>query len=236
MARSRCRSADLKNLAKTEFGKINESIDDLQLSLVQLDLQQEVLVDFMKNEQARREAQALAEAKAREHQLKLQAADSAIYVLSTLAGFIDADVGHQIDTVAKSALQIGKSLNGWMEAVAGLNGLDKLTSLSTVVMTGNILGAVMNVVSLFGDSEPTPDQMILEEIGKLRQQVDQLRTEMHERFDRIDQELETIYTHHAGSLRQDRPAAWQDQRQPGRDPEDAGYDEPCAEPDGAQQL
>jgi hypothetical protein len=35
--------------------------------------------------------------------------------------------------------------------------------------------------------------MILEEIGKLRQQVDQLRTEMHGRFDRIDQGLNLIY-------------------------------------------
>ncbi|MCB0105877.1 MAG: hypothetical protein KDE53_08205, partial [Caldilineaceae bacterium] len=67
-------------------------------------------------------------------------------------------------------------------------------SASTVVMTGNILGAVVSIVSLFGNSGPTPDQMILEEIGKLRKQVDQLRTEMHARFDRIDQELNIIYT------------------------------------------
>ena len=78
----------------------------------------------------------------------------------------------------------------WIKATAGLKGLDKVTSLSTVVMTGsNVLGAVMSVVALFGEGEPTPDQMILEEIVKLRQQVDQLRTEMHDRFDQIDIQL-----------------------------------------------
>jgi hypothetical protein len=61
-------------------------------------------------------------------------------------------------------------------------------------MTGNVLGAVMNVVSLFGPQQPTPEQMILEEIGKLRQQVDQLRTEMHTRFDQVDKQLTTIYS------------------------------------------
>jgi hypothetical protein len=51
----------------------------------------------------------------------------------------------------------------------------------------------MNVISLFGPSEPAPEEIILEEIGKLRQQVDQVRTEMHGRFDRIDAELNAIY-------------------------------------------
>ena len=185
---------DLKDLATDEFGKINDSIGDLQVSLDRINLQQKDLVEFMKNQQARQAAEALAKAKTQEHQLKLQAADSAISIISTLAGFIDPKVGKQIATVGHSALQIGESLSTWMTAVAGLNTLDKVTSLSTVVMTGNVLSAVMNVVSLFGSDQPTPDQVILQEIGKLRQQVDQLRTEMHDRFDRVDQELNTIYT------------------------------------------
>jgi hypothetical protein len=186
--------ADLQQLATTEFGKINASIDDLQLTLGTLSAQQGQLVDFMRNQQARQQAQALAEAKAKEHKLKLEAANSAVSIIATLAGVIDPKLGKQIATVGSSAIKIGESLNGWMHAVAGLNGLNKLTSLSTVVMTGNVLGAVMNVVSLFGKGQPTPDKLILAEIGKLRQQVSELRTEMHTRFDQIDKELATIYT------------------------------------------
>lgn len=184
----------LKDLSQTEFNNIELSLDDMQQTLNQIDAKQDVLIDYIHNQQEREQMQALAEAKAAEHKLKLDAIQSSISVISTLAGFIDPQFGKQLETVATSALQIGQSLDGWLDAVAGLSALDKIGSLSTVVMTGNILGAVMNVVNLFGSSGPTPDQMILQEIGKLRQQVDQLRTEMHDRFDRVDQELNVIYS------------------------------------------
>ena len=186
--------ADIKALTEAEFDNINASIDDLRDTLVDINEKQGVLLDYMADQQARERAQAAAAAKAQAHQLKLQASASGIELLSTLVGFKDAKLGRQISTVGNSALQIGESLNGWMEAVAGLSTFDKVTSLSTVVATGNIVGAVMNVYSLFGDSEPNPDQMILEEIGKLREQVSELRTEMHDRFDRVDAQLNTIYT------------------------------------------
>ncbi len=57
-----------------------------------------------------------------------------------------------------------------------------------------MLGVAMQVMSLFGPDQPAPDQMILEEIGKLRQQVGELRNEMHDRFDRVDRQLDSIYT------------------------------------------
>ncbi|MEZ4869271.1 MAG: hypothetical protein R3C14_48560 [Caldilineaceae bacterium] len=184
----------LKDLSVTEFNNIELSLDDMRQTLVQIDAKQDVIIDYINNQQEREQMQALAEAKAAEHKLKLEAIQSSINVISTLAGFIDPKLGKDLNTVADSALQIGQSLDGWLDAVAGLSALDKIGSLSTVVMTGNVLGAVMNVVNLFGDSGPSPDQMILQEIGKLRQQVDQLRTEMHDRFDRVDQELNTLYT------------------------------------------
>ena len=184
---------DLKNLSTTEFGKIESSIQDMQQTLVEINKNQDVLVKYIKDQQARQQKQAAAEAEASKYKLELEAAHSTISIVSTLAGFIDKKAGKDIAVVGESALKIADSMRGWLHAVAGLSALDKVTSLSTVVMTGNVLGAVMNVVSLFGDSGPTPDQQILAEIGKLRQDVSQLRTEMHDRFDRVDKELNVIY-------------------------------------------
>jgi hypothetical protein len=184
---------ELKELTRTEFGKINTSIDDMQRTLGLINAQQQDLVDFMNNERALQEAQALAQAEAAEHDARLAAASSAVTTLSTLAGIIDPRFGEQVGVVGSSIVQIGDTLSGWMKATAGLSALEQITSLSTVLATGNALGAVMNIVSLFGDSGPTPDQMILEEIGKLREQIDQLGVEMHDRFDRIDKQLNTIY-------------------------------------------
>jgi hypothetical protein len=185
--------ADLQKLAQEEFGKINASIDDMQQTLGTISAQQGELVEYMQNQELLQKHRAMVEAKAREHQLKLQAANASVYLLSTLVGFADEQAGRQLATVGGAVIQLAEAYNGWMHAVAGLNNLDKLTSLSTIVFAGSAVGSVMSVVSLFGGGQPTPEQMILQEIGKLRQQVSELRVEMHERFDRVDAQLNAIY-------------------------------------------
>lgn len=185
---------EIKTLSAQAFTKLNQSIDDMRQTLVQIDAKQPVLVDYLRNQEEQAKQKALAAAKAAEHKLKLEAIESSISIFSTLGGSIDPTFGKQLKTLGEAGLKIGKAIDSWLEAVAGKSTLDSIFSASSVVMTGNILGAVMSVVSLFGNSGPTPEQQILEEIGKLRQQVNQLRTEMHSRFDRIDQELNIIYT------------------------------------------
>ena len=185
---------ELKDLSKTQFAEIDLTLEDIQQTLSEIDAKQDVLVDYINNQQEKEKMQALAAAAAAKHKLELEAAQSGLFIVSSLAGFIDQKAGKDIAVVGSSAIEIAESMNRWLDAVAGLSTLDKITSLSTVVMTGNVLEAVMNVVSLFGDAAPTPDQVILEEIGKLRQDVSQLRTEMHDRFDRVDKELNTIYS------------------------------------------
>ncbi len=185
--------ADLDKLTKDALNNINAAIDDTQKTLGTITKDERELVDALNDEVARQKAMALAEAKYAENQRRLTAASSGISIISTLVGFKYPERGKQIAVVGQSAIQIGEALNGWLLATAGLKGLSKIGSLSTVVMTGNVLGAVINVVNLFGPQQPTPEQMILEEIGKLRQQVNELRTEMHSRFDRVDAQLTTIY-------------------------------------------
>jgi len=185
---------ELKTLSLQEFEKLELSLTDMRQTLRQIDANQPVLVDYLRNQEELAKQKALAEAKAAEHKRKLEAIESSISIFATLGGSIDSDFGKQLKTLGEAGLKIGKAIDSWLEAVAGKGTVDKIFSASTVVMTGNILGAVMSIVSLFGNAGPTPDEMILAEIGKLRQQVNQLRTEMHSRFDRIDQELNIIYT------------------------------------------
>lgn len=185
---------DLKALSEEEFAKLHGSIDDMQETLNQIDKNQAVILDYLKNQELKEKWQATMKKKAAEQQAILDGVKTSITVVTSLVGQIDPKVAKELNVVGNSALQVGVAVNGWLKAVSGLKGLDKVTSMSTLVLTGNVLGAVMNIVSLFGDSKPTPEQQILEEIGKLRQQVDKLRQEMHGRFDRIDAELNAIYT------------------------------------------
>lgn len=184
---------ELKELSKTEFDSLHQSIGEMQKTLSEVDAQQKDLVAYLKDEQQQRKVQEIAAAAAAEHQLELDALRSTASVLSTLVGFVDPKLGKEIGTISNSIIQIADSMNGWLKTISGVGTTDKVAALGAFVVSGNVLNAVMGVVSLFGSSGPTPDQMILEEIGKLRQDVNQLRTEMHDRFDRVDQELNTIY-------------------------------------------
>ena len=134
---------------------------------------------------------ALAEAASR--QVAIDAADSAVTILATLAGFADAKAGKDVLAIGKAAVGIATAINKYLPTVAGLSLSDAIGSLSTVVLTGNVLGAVMTLLPLFMGSGPSEHELVMQEIGKLREQVGELRTEMHERFDRVEAMLSAIY-------------------------------------------
>ncbi len=56
-------------------------------------------------------------------------------------------------------------------------------------------GAVEDVLDLFGIGfgGPSVDEQIFDQVVELRQQVEDMRVEMNERFDRIDQQLDIMY-------------------------------------------
>ncbi|WFE35254.1 hypothetical protein [Micromonospora sp. WMMD975] len=134
---------------------------------------------------------ALAEAANR--QVAIDAADSAVTILATLAGFADEKAGKEVLAIGKAAIGIATAINKYLPTVAGLSLSDAIGSLSTVVLTGNVLGAVMTLLPLFTGGAPSEHELVMQEIGKLREQVGELRTEMHERFDRVEAMLSAIY-------------------------------------------
>ena len=185
---------ELRGLSRLEFDRLDASLTNLRSTLVTIDDNQKSLLDYVKDQKKRAETEALAKAKSEETKLELEARKSALSIISNLISVSDPKLGKQVNTLLTSYTEIGDALDKWLEATAKLDGLDKLGSLSTIVMTGNILGAVMNIVSLFKSAEPTPEQQILESIGKLRQQIDDLHKDMTGRFDRIDKGLNTLFT------------------------------------------
>ncbi|SCF10970.1 hypothetical protein GA0070618_3276 [Micromonospora echinospora] len=134
---------------------------------------------------------ALAEAASR--QVAIDAAGSAVSILATLAGFADEKAGKEVLALGKAAVGIATAINQYLPTVAGLGLSEALGSLSTIVLTGNVLGAVMTLAPLFFGSGPSEHELVMQEIGKLREQVAALRTEMHDRFDRVEAMLTAIY-------------------------------------------
>ncbi|MFG0300475.1 MAG: Ig-like domain-containing protein [Phycisphaerales bacterium JB047] len=62
-------------------------------------------------------------------------------------------------------------------------------------MANNLFGTASDVLGLVGLSfgGPGVDEQIFDQVVELRQQVEDMRLEMHERFDRIDQQLDIMY-------------------------------------------
>ena len=79
---------ELKAMSRTEFDKLHASIDDMQKTLVEIDAQQGVIIDYINDQQKQQAMQALAAAKAAEHELNLAAFRASFSIIANLTSFI----------------------------------------------------------------------------------------------------------------------------------------------------
>ena len=122
-------------------------------------------------------------------QKKKQLIDGDRYAMVGIVGMaldlVDPRLSNQVTTIGNAALQINSALNT-------LGDLDSLFAAGSAMATGNIFGAVTSVISLFGPSQPTADEIILEQLHELGEQIGSLRLEMHSRFDVVDEKLDQL--------------------------------------------
>ena len=149
----------------------------------QLATNQAEIYRYMTNAEQRAANQQMVAERQFQRQKEIDAANASIYILSTFVGFSDPERAHQMQVIGSSTVQIVDSLNKFAAA-------DALTSIA---LSGNVLGAAMNVVSLFKRQGPSPDQQILRGIAEIKTMLNQIRGEMHTRFDRVDKSLNKIY-------------------------------------------
>lgn len=141
----------------------------------------------LRDNSARQQKEAADVAEQRAFDLNLRAAHSGVYLLSSFAQLGgNPKLAHEISVVGGAGIQVADAINSFSK-----NGL---WSAGGAIATGNVIGAVLSVVGLFSAGGPSPEQMILEEIGLLRQELNDFRTEMHDRFDRVDAALSDLAT------------------------------------------
>lgn len=187
---------ELEDLDKERHQEVMGVMSGVQTRLDAIEMEQKDFIEYFKKRdedaEKRQEAEKQAAMVRYENQLILDGSRSGVYVLSTLAGFIDPKVGHVIDVVGNTAIKIVESINRYAEVLA--SGVGTLAQgMGAAVLTGNLLGAALGLFSLFGSSGPSPYEIIFDQLGKLSEQIDQLGKQMHERFDRVDQSLNVIY-------------------------------------------
>ena len=114
--------------------------------------------------------------------------------IAAVVGLFDANAGKQIATVGKAAADVATAINKFATAAAVLGNLTNVVfSLASVALTGNILGAVSTIIGMFMSTGPSIEQLVMEEIEKLRQDIKDLHVALDKRFDKLDKTLNTIY-------------------------------------------
>jgi hypothetical protein len=121
--------------------------------------------------------------------------EASLHLLTTLAGIVKPELASKIEAVGKAGLFVYKAIDQFSQAANLAARAGKvLSSLSIGInLATNLLSAASLIASLIpGLSGPSPEQLILEQLQQLRQQVEELREEMHKRFDRIEAMLGTV--------------------------------------------
>ena len=129
------------------------------------------------------EAQAL--------QVRLEGLRGAAFVASTVIGWNDPRLGSQVGAVANAGIDVFEAFKKFEKVIANDAG-GQLTHFAAAAMTGNILTAITSVFSIFLDPGPSPEEQILEAVDALKEQVETLHKEMHERFARVDDQLRSL--------------------------------------------
>jgi hypothetical protein len=87
-----------------------------------------------------------------------------------------------------------KSVGAIADAVVDL-GRNGLTDAGKILLSGNIANAALAIVGLFGPGGPDPTIALLQSgFASVRADIHQLQIEMNDRFDRVDQALDKIYS------------------------------------------
>lgn len=136
---------------------------------------------------------AAAEQTAKEEQKQIDGAATAAKIIGGLVSLTDRSSGERMQKAATAVFSIVTAINDYAVAVAGRSFVDALASGSTLALTGNILGAVVTLVGLFGGGGPSLDQQILQQVAALRNELRDLHKDMRASFQRIQSQLNTIF-------------------------------------------
>lgn len=134
--------------------------------------------------------------------LTIQGASSSVYILSTLIGFADPKVGRAVGIAGNAAVQVADAFSKYSSAMAILDKSSEPAvqnlgaALGGAVLTGNLLSAGLQVFSLFGHSQQSPELAALKQIQQqlqdLSNQIRDFQTEVSTRFDQVDSRLDLI--------------------------------------------
>ena len=176
------------------FDEINVALDDINATLGKLEAGQDTILAWIADTTKQQHDAAVAAAAKQVVDLAWQTAASSLGAASAIASVFDPKLGADIAKYGGAGLQALRAGSQLLDAVTMLSkGLTVTTALGSAAATGNFLGAAFQLIGMFSDTGPTPDQMILDQIDGIRKDIRELHERMEYRFDRIESQLNQIY-------------------------------------------
>lgn len=167
-------------------------------------LEQQLATEEQKAEYAaRQEAARIArEAAAARMQAIWAGAGGAVAGASAVANlFGEKKLAADITRYGGAALGVAQGTVQLVEAVSAVSkGLTLVSSLGAAAATGNVLAAVSGLVGLWQASQPTPEQLILQEVGRLHGALGQVSEQIETGLGHLDQRLVEVYAGVMGAL------------------------------------
>jgi hypothetical protein len=176
---------DIRSMARAEFSRMNASLEQVNASLGKLAKTQNAIAGFLV---ATRLQDAEQQRDAFRGEVEAQAQRSGVFLIATLLRNTDAKLAGQFQAVANTTLDIISDFNRFNNAVT-----TGVAAAGSIVLATNLVGAGLVLASMFANQGPSADEMIMKQLQQLFEAIDTMRKEMHERFDRVDAALNTIY-------------------------------------------
>ena len=186
----------LEQLGQSLYGDIDSAAAEAAANLSETFDTQGDPIDYAKPalDAVKAAIQEKADERDKKLQGKLDKAKSAVSTVGNLVGkYIGKKEGKYFTTVGNAAIMIAKTISKWSADTATLKAADAIFSMAGAAATGNIISAVSSIVGMFGPTQPTGDQMIMEQIQKLQQQIADLQVHVDKRFDRVDKKLTELF-------------------------------------------
>ena len=120
-------------------------------------------------------------------------ATAAVDLLGGLVGLVDKQAGTDIKTVGDAVTSVASAFNAWSQATQAVGALTSIGGgLATAALTGNIFSAVSSIVGLFVHT-PSATDLILQQLGALKKDLDQFEQQTASHLDQIDKEINKLY-------------------------------------------
>lgn len=136
------------------------------------------------------EQRAAAKKAADEREARINDAKAGLTGLAFLAGVVDKDLGRQIKLFGDGAIQIAEAVN---KVITSAQMVNTVFSLAAVGLTGNFIGAISTLVTLFAGAGGGLEGQVIKGIEDLKAQIADLRVHLDKQFDRVDRKLDTLY-------------------------------------------